>query len=359
MNNKEFDSTVELIGDTPVIGVEYDKLPTTLTETPDIFELIYNYFRENLVEFKKLIIRECCAINNVKKSLKKCNKEIEDVFNIFINILKHLPQPFIPSDLVDIHSRYLCQQSATSCLVSLPNSKRNFLQRFITLLCECQSDSMFPLNFDKLIGFSFVQGCSYSLFSILTRQNNNYLCFPILEFKSLSRFAITDGNSDNLMLTHLREEKQRVYIDSKISELKRRFEKNALNIGVTEDISKTLTKLSKEEAEKLKSQLKNLIIDFEKKLRELSSDKVPKEVIKKYYIIYDDIKQYISRSPTYIKLLEQKNKLQIELNQFRDDFEKKYGRKLQTSDDKKPVREKYDLYKQVKKKIEKYEKAKV
>ena len=82
----------------------------------------------------------------------------------------------------------------------------------------------------------------------------------------------------------------------------------------------------------------------------MKPDKIAKENISILYNIYKQLKKRCKR--THLDdLMDEKKLLQSHLNEYRNEFKKKYGRNIENEEDKEPIKEDYKRYKEIKQEI--------
>ena len=335
-------------------GVDYDKLPIKYDKYPDVFFMIFRYF-EKSQDFKNIIFLKYRISSSIQDNTGTVSEETKIIFNNFVKMIKELPQPFIPKDLVSLYLKEPCKAAAFSLLAALPASKNACLSKFIDLLTKAKEKMIHPLDYDEELGLLFARQRVPQLFNFLTKQSNFFLSFPMssmhsfVEPRPITEYPDLDDIFDD-SLTY-----KSMKMDSVVSifDLYKEVNAHANYLGLNSESLGEIDEIPLNDAKKHCRNLKIILKDFEKRYENLAGkcpNKQAKEQLSALYHLRQRLKKRCERNEL-TDLIREKTALQVELNEFRDNFEKRYGRSIMYEDDKKPAAQKYERYKEIKQKI--------
>lgn len=354
-----------------IFGIPYDDLPSTNDDGPDILKHVFNYFESYQRDF---FIHFSNSYGLFPDSVPIVNSSprLSDTYVKLVKLLCELPEPFIPRDLIKLYSISPSLTSAQQVVANLPLNKRTLFNQFVSLLREIAKNSIFPIEFDRVLGVAFAHQYTFNFFDYLTKQNCSSLCFPFSHLKSFlpeeqpNSYPEVDFEIDEpidytcinvdippeMLIAPsqtIAEQLARLYNSTKMQ---------AKSFGLTDEILNNVDNISIQEAEKYRSELKSLLLQFEHQIaalinrKPLNSDKTP---LASLYRIHMKLRNRCRIQSKRDELLIEKKKLQRELNDFRTEFEGKYGRKIASAADKAPVAVKYQRYKAIKEELAKLE----
>ena len=350
-------------------NVPYDSLPASSSNGPDILFTIMSYFESNFDDFIKHLTSSF-AISNLFATDAKYSSTISDTFMYFIKLLCGLPEPFIPKHLILLYLESPSLTSAQQVVVNLGTNKRIIFNKFINLLRDGVKKSIYPLDFDRVLGPAFAHQQTYCFFNFLTKQKSTANCFPWIAIKSFLpeeppvSYPENESNLDQLIdYTKVDAEvppellvAPSQNIAEKLSQLYNNTKIRAKSYGLTDEVLDNIDNISVNDAEKYRSELKLILVQFEKevcsiiKRKPVKSDKIP---LFSLYRLHMKLRNKCRNQSKRDDLIIEKKKLQRELNDFRSEFEAKYGRKISTAADKAPVAAKYQRYKAIKEELAK------
>lgn len=347
-------------------GVSYDDLSGESRLGPQIMIKFVEYFESNAEIIGDIVMTDA---GFVKPQLTDNQHHVREILAVFKKWLENLPDPFLPFGIMTLYDIDPCLTAAQQVIATLPSNKRALFNRFVRIMRSVSDKSVHPLDFDAFFGPAFAKQKTHSFFNFLCRQDCFALSFPFGELKSFlpvepaaeenaypdlglgdcpdiaaipTPIPVEPGETRAVKLANL-------YSDAKV---------RAESFGLTEEVIQSISDISDAEAAKYKQELKHILVQFENEFASLmgtkpsKSDKLPLTALYKLHL---DLRKKCQMRTEVEKLREEKALLQKQLNDYRDQFEKTYGHKIQTSADKAPVLEKYNRYREVKQQLAKLE----
>ncbi|OHT05202.1 hypothetical protein TRFO_27139 [Tritrichomonas foetus] len=353
-----------------IFNQPYDSLPLNESHIPIIFDEIIEYFENNKDDFTKHLSKSL-ALSSIFATDGSYSSDVSDVFMQFIKLLCELPEPFIPKHLIMLYSESPSLTSAQQVIANLQSSKRTLFNRFITLLRDIIKNTIYPLEFDRILGSAFAHQQTHNFFDFLTKQNSSALCFPWIPIKSflpeeppnaypeieideLIDYTKVDAEVPPELLVAPSQT-----VAEQLSELYNNTKLRAKSYGLTDEVLENIDSITIKDAEKFRSELKLILLQFEREIATLikrkpvKSDKTP---LSSLYRLHMRLRNKCRNQSRRDDLIIEKKKLQRELNDFRSEFEEKYGRKISSAADKAPVAAKYQRYKAIKEELAKLSK---
>lgn len=343
-------------------GILYEDLPCESGNGADIFFSVVDCFEQNIEQFAKYISTLTPFIKLPEETAKATNDTISELFCCFIKWLCKLPEPFIPHNLMQLYLENPNITAAQQTIAALQQNKRQVFNRFIKLLRKANNLFIFPVSYDQILGPAFAHQTTSFLFSFLVKESCSALLFPFQSIKSFLKEELnfypeidTDDIIDYTAIrsqvtpemliaptTTIAEQLAQLYNDTKLK---------ARALGLSDDIISKADKIPSSDAVKYKTELKSLLMEFENKMQEITGrkptkgDKTPLTTL---YKLHMDLRKRCRSKSHVDDLRAEKHALQKELNEFRVEFENKYGRPISNAADKASVASKYARYKAVK-----------
>ena len=237
------------------------------------------------------------------------------------------------------------------------------------LLKKAEKEIPYLLDYDSDFSFIFTKNKSiFCLFNFLTEKASVYFLFPFIKFPKIipekPKFSYPDIDDLSFSIS-FSESKDKVFLsllcrsDLKLNELYEEAIDHANYMGLNEECLGVIDEIPLKDAKFHKKALQSILAEFEEKFTERSGQKPTKEVkepLSVLYHLHKDLKKRCKRT-RFDELMKEKTELQIELNKYRKHFKERYGRDLQTKEDKEPIKAQYQRYKEIKEEIKKYEKT--
>lgn len=348
-----------------IFTIPYDSLPSKDENGPDIINNTISFFESHKEAFLNHLSHYYSVVP-IQQIESNHFPNLSDTFVHFIKLLCQLPDPFLPRNLIQLYSESPSLTSAQQVVVSLPLNKRNPFNRFIHLLRDITAHSIYPLELDRILGSAFAHSQTYNFFDFLTKQNTSALCFPFSSFKSFlpeepPNLYPEIENSDAFDYTKVNVEVPAEMliapsqsIAEQLAQLYNNTKLQARSYGLTDEILDSVDSITIKEAEKYRSELKSILLQFERdiatiiKRKPVKSDKKPLSSLYRIHMILRNKCRVQSQRD---ELIIEKKKLQRELNDYRAEFEEKYGRKISSAADKAPIAAKYQRYKEIKEEL--------
>lgn len=350
-----------------IFSLPYDSLQAKDENGPDIINDTISFFESHKEAFLAHLSHYYSYIPVSQTESNFC-PSLSDTFLQFIKLLCKLPDPFIPRDLLQLYSESPSLSSAQQVAVSLPLNKRAPFNRLIHLLREISTKSIYPLELDRILGSAFAHQNTYNLFGFLTKQNTSALCFPFAKIKSFlpeeppNLYPEIEVNElDDYTKVNVEVPAEMLIAPSQtvaeqLAQLYNNTKVQARSYGLTDEILDNVDNISIKEAEKYRSEIKSILLQFEREIipiikrKPVKSDKKPLSSLYRIHMILRNKCRIQSQRD---ELIIEKKKLQRELNDYRTEFEEKYGRKISSAADKAPVAAKYQRYKEIKEELAK------
>lgn len=350
-----------------IFTIPYDSLPAKDENGPDIINDTISYFESMKDAFLSHLSHYYSVIPSQQSEQGFCSS-LSDTFVQFIKLLCQLPDPFIPRDLFQLYSESPSLSSAQQVVVNLPSNKRTLFNRFIHLLRDISTKSIYPLELDRILGSAFVHQNTYDFFAFLTKQNTSALSFPFSQMKSflpeepanlypeVEVEELADYTKVNVEVPPEMLIAPSQTVAEQLAQLYNNTKIQARSYGLTDEILENVDNISIKEAEKYRSELKSILLQFERdiailiKRKPVKSDKKPLSSLYRIHMILRNKCRVQSQRD---ELIIEKKKLQRELNDYRTEFEEKYGRKISSATDKAPIAAKYQRYKEIKEELAK------
>ena len=349
-----------------IFGKSYDDLPPAGRIGPAVFVETVEAF-ESEMELFSLIIKSMCPVTGsfTTSSDMKGNKLLS-LFLMFIRWLGELPEPFLPADVMGLYNEAPSLTAAQQVIASLPGHKRTTFNRFIRLLRTISENLICPVDFDGVFGEDFARQKTCSFFNFLCKETAGSLSFPWTEMKSFLPTVDTGfyPSLDDIGTLDYSKVSVEVPVEMimapcesvaiQVAQLYNDTKVRAMSFGLTDEVIENVDDIGMDEAVKLKAELKRILEQFESEYKAIVSkkpsktDKIPLTAL---YQMHLNLRKRITTKSKHELLMEEKVALQKELNAYRDEFERKYGHKIETSADKAPVAEKYKRYCQVKREL--------
>ena len=347
-----------------IFGVEYESLPATFDSYPDIFYLFLNFFEKNISRFTYLLFHTYKLSSKIPDINEECDKEMITVYSQFTKLLKKLPHAFIEDELSYLYMENPSKDAANFLLASLSESKFKCLNRFINIVIEAKKGLIHPLSYDSDLCLLFTHNKSvFGLFNYLTEQSDAFSVFPFLEFRTVipPKPPNSYPDIDILSFTILNEQRSKERFENIVEQTSKRTLKDlyedaidhANYMGLNDECLGEISQIPINDAQFHKQALKSILNDFEKEYQDLFNEK-PNKVVREHilvlYNLYKKLKKRCNR--THLDdLMDEKNLLQNHLNEFRKEFKRKYGRDIETEEDKEPIKDDYKRYKEIKQEI--------
>ena len=357
---------VESLYASDAFGKAYDDLPSSGRLGPDLFVETVEVFESDAGTFG-MIVASMCPLTGAFADVKdlKGNKML-NLFLMFVRWLGELPEPFLPLDVMSLYKEGPSLTAAQQVIASLPGNKRTTFNRFVRLLRTVSEGLVCPVDFDGVFGEHFARQKTSSFFNFLCRETAAPMCFPWEGMKSFLPAVNTGFYPTVEDLTSVDYSKVSVEVPVemivapcesvavRVAQLYNDTKVRAMSFGLTDEVIENVDNVGLEEAVKLKAELKRILEQFESEYKVIVSrkpsktDKIPLTAL---YQMHLNLRKRTTIKSRREILMQEKIALQKELNAYRDDFERKYGHKIETTADKAPVLEKYKRYCQVKREI--------
>ena len=285
--------------------ISYDLITPSGLIGPDILFKIVSYFEENNEKLREILQK------------KKIDHDFIGNFNIFIEWLNKLPEPFLGQEVVKDFNNNPTISSAQKIAQKLPFNKRTIFTKFLSLLQLIANESIYPIDFDSVFCYPFTHSpFKTSFFNIITKQND-FMCFP---YSSIKSFIPVNNNkiiNEDFDIGSINVEITKSEInDDKLIDLYNRTKRKAKEYGINEDIINNIETIDLYSSFNYKKEIKQVLNQFESEFQNITN----KQCLKKDKLFLSSLYKFnmMLRKDSYVKLrnqflLKQKHKIQKEL----------------------------------------------